>query len=565
MAAFILYGTVISTLLGCAASAADRLFVSRSWPRRGVWFLAMLASLAIPFIAIFVDRDLTPSGAPPVVFETATGLEAQATEPVGSPAQSSRTLAVNEPWPTAPALDGPLGAAWAIGSGGLLLLYAGAWIRLRNAAGRWRLHQVDGYSISVTRHTGPSVMGCFKPRILLPVWVLSAPGRVASYVLAHEQQHVVAKDTMLWMASLVLVALFPWNVALWWQLRQLRFAIESDCDVRVVKRTRNPCNYAAALLEVGKHRGAMRHEFTLGSSLRASQIERRVSSLLVDPRPVTLPRQLLLAAAVAFFAAMTCVTQVPARPSALRLSVSNIPQIFVLPFAALMPETLVTHTGETRTVRFEDGSIVYMNTRTLLERLVHRDHPSVSIVEGETFFDVVRDENRLFRVVVDDSEIRTRGARFNVYRKSNGEVIVTVLYGMIDFRRTSEGRNGPTWRRQLHAGERILYRPIGLVRDVHSTNALNAVRWRDGVLIVANEPLGDVLGELTRYTDRRIVVRDPRVAQIRISGAVSTRDVRKSLDRIAALEPSIQMKENDNQFELSFVRSTPRYDASPAF
>jgi transmembrane sensor len=222
-----------------------------------------------------------------------------------------------------------------------------------------------------------------------------------------------------------------------------------------------------------------------------------------------------------------------------------------LPQSPLVGESFATNTGETRTVTFDDGSVVYMNTRTRLKWTGNLSQRRVELLEGEALFDVAHDEKRPFHVVLDNSEIQVLGTRFNVYRKKSGDVVVTVLEGTVGVQELGQGSTRPAWKRELHAGERIVYRPIGLIRDVHPADALNAVKWRDGVLQLANEPLENVLDELTRYTDRRIVIRDPRIAKMPIGGALPTRDVREALRRIQDLEPTIIVTEQGGQFTLS--------------
>ena len=39
----------------------------------------------------------------------------------------------------------------------------------------------------------------------------------------------------------------PWNLALWWQLRRLRLAVEMDCDNRVVAALGDPNPYGCFL------------------------------------------------------------------------------------------------------------------------------------------------------------------------------------------------------------------------------------------------------------------------------------------------------------------------------
>ena len=44
------------------------------------------------------------------------------------------------------------------------------------------------------------------------------------------------------------------------------------------------------------------------------------------------------------------------------------------------------------------------------------------------------------------------------------------------------------------------------------------VSWRTGRLIFSDEPLGDVVEELNRHSDRKIVLADPTLADLRVSG-----------------------------------------------
>jgi transmembrane sensor len=220
------------------------------------------------------------------------------------------------------------------------------------------------------------------------------------------------------------------------------------------------------------------------------------------------------------------------------------------------PPTYATAAAQTQDVRFPDGSIAHLNTRTRLQWDVDRQSRRVILLEGEALFDVARDRSRPFRVVLDSSEIRVVGTRFNVYRKSNSAVVVTVLEGTVEVQSDVRRNGRPAWKRELHANQQIVYRPEGLLREVHQVEALDAVKWRDGVLQLENEPLREVLTELARYTDKRIVIRDPRIADLPIGGSLSTRDVRLSLQRLQVISPMIRVTEHPDGFELSLRAST---------
>jgi transmembrane sensor len=217
----------------------------------------------------------------------------------------------------------------------------------------------------------------------------------------------------------------------------------------------------------------------------------------------------------------------------------------------LMSQSYATHTGETRTVTFEDGSVAYLNTRTQIKWIGNQRDRRVMLLEGEALFDVVHDPDRPFHVVLDNSEINVLGTRFNVYRKKDGETTVTVLEGSVSVHERSQGRDQSAWQRRLSANEQIVYRPLGLLGDVRQTSAEKAVKWREGVMEIQNQPLPEVLDELTRYTDQRIVIRDPVLNELRIGGVLNVRDVRVALARLQKLAP-VEITESGGTFTLAY-------------
>jgi transmembrane sensor len=220
-------------------------------------------------------------------------------------------------------------------------------------------------------------------------------------------------------------------------------------------------------------------------------------------------------------------------------------------------DSYTTGTGQTRTVTFEDGSLVHLNTRTQVRWLGNARDRRLELAEGEALFDVVHEAARPFRVLLDNSEIRVLGTRFNVYRKPNGDTTVTVLEGTVEVRGFGDGSARGEWVRTLNRNEEITYRTLGLMSEPHATDAQNAIRWRDGVYKFTEQPIEKVLDELTRYTDHRIVIRDPRIAEHRIGGALYTRDVRNALQHLEDLAP-IEVKENNNTFTLDYRAKTER-------
>jgi transmembrane sensor len=219
-------------------------------------------------------------------------------------------------------------------------------------------------------------------------------------------------------------------------------------------------------------------------------------------------------------------------------------------------ESYATRKGEMRTVKFEDDSVAYLNTQTEVRWVGDANDRRVELTEGEALFDVMHDAAHPFRVILGNSEIRVLGTRFNVYRKANGNTTVTVLEGSVEVRGFGNG-SAAEWARTLNANDQIDYGALGLLHEPHTTQAQESVRWRTGNYHFENEPVESVLAELTRYTDQSIVIRDPRIADLRINGALNPHNVRDSLRRLQMIEPKIEVKENNNTFTLDYRAQQP--------
>jgi beta-lactamase regulating signal transducer with metallopeptidase domain len=137
---------------------------------------------------------------------------------------------------------------------------------------------VDGVPVLVSPDTGPAVVGLIRSHIVLPEWACEADPEVRALMLEHEGEHLRAGDPRLLAGALLVVALMPWNPAVWWQLRRLRLAVEIDCDARVLRRRGDVRAYGALLLEMGRRAGASRLAVAAFSE-PTSFLERRIRAM----------------------------------------------------------------------------------------------------------------------------------------------------------------------------------------------------------------------------------------------------------------------------------------------
>lgn len=271
------YSSMVAVLLSGAGYALERAAALCGIPRRGVWAVALLASWILP-LAMMAERH-HPAESPIVPIQ-----QTSAQTLPESLVVARRYAATISParWLTLPALDEALTIVWGSMSCGLLIIWGVAAVRLSRRAKLWPIVRIDGAVVSISDRCGPAVLGYLRPRIVMPNAILSQSKATQSIALKHEQSHIAADDPALLLFGLLLVILAPWNVALWWQLRRLRFAIEVDCDARVLKCGVGAAAYGETLLSIS-HQDASVPLGMVALTEPTSQLERRVRIMMTGP------------------------------------------------------------------------------------------------------------------------------------------------------------------------------------------------------------------------------------------------------------------------------------------
>jgi multidrug efflux system membrane fusion protein len=313
ISSFAAYLLLVSILLACGGWWTEHTFLVRRWPRRFLWLATLSASVLFPVAMALSVRPATPAPVlPPYQVDF---VPSRATQPVQAPLPVQTEVALAARPATAArspirlSRDQLIAILWVSSSIGTAAWYLLAAIRLARLAARAPSTAVEGVTVRRTLAVGPAVFGVFRPVILWPRWLEEAPAGTRAAAIAHERQHLAAGDPLLLATGLFLVLLAPWNPALWWQLQRMRFAIEADCDRRVVDRGTDEQAYALALLQIAQARAADGAGLAVLMST-PSWLERRVRTLLHSPG-----RRMVLVAAVGAplaLAALTAVALLPA-------------------------------------------------------------------------------------------------------------------------------------------------------------------------------------------------------------------------------------------------------------
>jgi TonB family protein len=321
---WMVYAGTVALLLGLAALALERVVRQRGRPVRWLWAGALAGSLLLPAAVATVP-------APSRAGRSAGAASASATAQEGTGGTGAWRM---DPGGVVPRwgarLDGWLLAGWAGASASAsaaLTLLASA-LALRRRARRWSPRTVDGVRVWVAPDAGPAVVGFLRSRIVLPEWILERAPAERALVLAHECEHLRARDPWLLLGALVVAAAFPWNPALWWQVRRLRDAVEVDCDARVLRRGVDPRAYGRVLLDVTQ-RGVAHRLVVAALSGSHSSLERRFRLMFAPPPRSWRTRAVRAAALASALVLAACLTHRPA-PDSSRVGMDLMVQMWNL-------------------------------------------------------------------------------------------------------------------------------------------------------------------------------------------------------------------------------------------
>ncbi|MEP9360224.1 FecR family protein [Sphingomonas sp. KR3-1] len=196
------------------------------------------------------------------------------------------------------------------------------------------------------------------------------------------------------------------------------------------------------------------------------------------------------------------------------------------------PTGYATAVGEQKIATLEDGSRIALNTDSRVqvrydvnERLIDLDH-------GEAMFEVAHNAARPFIVRAGNKQVRAVGTSF-VVRREGDAVIVTLLQGKVAVTdvHPATAHAQPTY---LNPGDRLRSAPK-LPTQIDEQPAEIATAWRRGQAMFADTPLADAIVELNRYGGPRLVVDDPQIGALRVSGVFATNDTDEFARAVAAL------------------------------
>ncbi|NNJ18809.1 FecR family protein [Pseudomonas putida CSV86] len=189
-----------------------------------------------------------------------------------------------------------------------------------------------------------------------------------------------------------------------------------------------------------------------------------------------------------------------------------------------------TGTGETRSLRLDDGTLVSLATHSAVDIRFTAKERLIVLHDGEISVETGHKDNdrRPFVVATDDGRLRALGTRFLVRLESDGTRL-SVLQSAVAAKPHDSGEE-----QVVQEGHQVLMNHERLGRI--DTLAVGADAWTRGMLVVDNVRLADLVGELGRYRSGYLGVA-PEVADLRITGSFPLHDTDLALKSLLPTLP----------------------------
>lgn len=208
-------------------------------------------------------------------------------------------------------------------------------------------------------------------------------------------------------------------------------------------------------------------------------------------------------------------------------------------------QALRTERGRQHSAHLSDGSVLRLDTSTSVDVAFYRHRREVRLHDGQAVFEVQPD-GRPFHVLAGPVRVTVVGTRFSVRYlpglPGHAGVQVAVEEGRVRVASLAPPQAqaaGSAARVPqdvlLAAGQRIASDSQGQLGRLDAVSPQGIAPWRERRVVFEDVSLAQALAELERYGPTGLVVRDPKVAALRLSGTfdpMAADALRKVLPRV---------------------------------
>jgi transmembrane sensor len=251
---------------------------------------------------------------------------------------------------------------------------------------------------------------------------------------------------------------------------------------------------------------------------------------------------------VAAFQGLRSFAPAPVLAAAAAVAAITVAILVRAPSQAPTSEHFSTQVAETRDVVLQDGTHVALGPKSAMEVTFTAGERRVSVMPGESYFEVAPNAKRPFVVTAGNTRITVVGTKFNV-KYDNNVVRVSVVEGLVNVLPTSApgaqaasvaAGNEATVSR---AAQYAVVEPIDLSSPPDS--------WRTGQLYYDDVSLDEIVFDLNRHLAGQVRIDSVNLGQARLTTSFSTEQAVQFLEGLPNLLPVEIRRPTENEFVLT--------------
>lgn len=206
-------------------------------------------------------------------------------------------------------------------------------------------------------------------------------------------------------------------------------------------------------------------------------------------------------------------------------------------------QTLFVPSGQRAELMLADGTKVWLNAGTTFTFPTHfgDQHREVTL-DGEAYFDVKKDADRMFTVKTVDHDVNVFGTEFNVfaYSRSQETFEVSLVKGSVEV--TSDKKHE---RIRLEPNTKAFYNQGILMKG--DISDFDNLLWREGIIFFENESVKDLVNKLELYYDIEIEIQNQALLNRRYSGKFRVKDGIEHIFKVLKLQNNFIYEKIDDQ------------------
>jgi transmembrane sensor len=210
--------------------------------------------------------------------------------------------------------------------------------------------------------------------------------------------------------------------------------------------------------------------------------------------------------------------------------------------------------GRKSTIFLQDGSIIYLNSESSITYPeVFSDSLREVHLQGEAYFEILKNEIKPFVVYSNDIKISVLGTSFNVHAFAENDVVkVSLSTGRVKLERMGEGVGKNNESIELQPGQSVSYsEEKRSFSDISTFDPNLELGWKDGKLVFKDASMEKMINRLERWYNVDFVLKNDPYFRWNYTGEFQNQTLLDVLESLS-FSQSFDFDLKDDKVELIF-------------